>query len=197
MSDQHIENLNQKIDSAKNIFEDIIQLYKSIISNESYTQTEIQLKQINKAINNLQNRNTPVPDTLRELKTTLTNSLIIKEEADKIFKPFLAHIDTSIKLFSDHKDSGSNRLNREETLQVVVDVINLVTKNKLKPSKAALTVHRKHNISVQAVRNKCGRQINLTWETFREKLKTDPDYLKQHLLKLFPELSSFINKELG
>ena len=201
MSDNQLDEFRNKVSQSKSLVNEIFDLYKNVAGSEVFHQNEQQLHEVNRAITNLQNINTPVPDALREIKNQITNNLAIKTEADQIlsdFKNVVYDLFNSVTVPKKRKSKGGfSKLDDTESLEVVLDICSLVINDGLKISKAFLSVAKKHNISASAVRVKCSRYIGLNIKTFRSYLTNNNATLYDHLIKTFPQEVQKIKIAIG
>lgn len=201
MSDQQLETLRNKISQSQNMIEEIFELYKVITSNEEFEQIEQQLFEVNKAIKNLENTNTPVPNALREIKNQMTNSLAIKSEAEQIMNEYREKLSEIFNLISPVRtkklNKGYSKLDETESLEVALDTFSLVILQKVKFSRAITTVAKKYSISSTAVRNKCSRFVGINLSVLKSYLVGNHQLLINHLLKKFPQYEVQIKSKLG
>lgn len=201
MSDHQLDSLRNKISQSKSIIEEIFDLYKVITRNEAFEQIEQQLYEVNKAITNLENTNTPVPDALREIKNQMTNNLVVKTEADQVLSEYREYLSALFNVISPiHKGKRKqsySKLDEPESLEVALDTFSLVILQKIKFSKAISTIAKKHSISSTAVRNKCSRFVGINLSTLRSYLASNHQALFNHLLRTFPQYESQIKSKLG
>lgn len=199
MSDHQLDTLRNKISQSHIIIEEIFGLYKNITSNEAFGQIEQQLYEVNKAIKNLENTTTPVPDALREIKNQMTNNLVIKTEADKIlddYREYLSNLFVESSPIRKKRKKGG-RFDESKSLDIALDVFNLVIKEKIRFAKAINDISKKHSLSSYAVRLKCSKFINLNLRVTKNYLLNNRIGLYNHLVKNFPEYESKIKSTLG
>lgn len=200
MSEFNIDELKNKINSVNSILEEIRNHYKSITDNSSLQEIDQQLIEINKAITNLQKNNTQVPDALRELKNQMTTNLMVKTDADEVMHPFLQNLSSFVNDFSiskTRKRKSSSRLDDDESLEIVIEVVIAILRDKMKISRAFSLVAKKHSITSTGVRNKCAGQLGINLKVFKNHISNNHQALINQIVKTYPDKESYIKSKLG
>lgn len=200
MSIHTIKILKEKANKLKTLLEEIKGNINSIESSSNLKDIQIQVKSVNKSIEDIEKSGTVVPEGLRELKNQLVSDLSVLEDLEKLKETIIADLDDFIASNSSQKPkitsiSIRNRVGLPQTIQQTFEVLNQMWKNNFDVAAACQAVARERGVTENSVRANCTRNIKISTEYLRVLAKNKKD-LTNHLIKLFPQHSEYIKENL-
>ena len=130
----------------------------------------------------------------------MANKLMVKTDSDEAIQSLLNTMSSFINDFaqSNKKErKRGNKLDESESLDIVIEVVNAILKEKLKISRAFSIIAKKHGITTTGVRNKCAGQLGINLKTFKSYLANNHQALISQIIKTFPDKESYIKSKLG
>lgn len=199
MSVHFIKAINENAKKLKLILDEISESIKSVESS-SLKDLQIQVKSVNKSVEEIEKTGVVVPKRLRELKNQLVSDISVLEDLKILKETIIAELDDFINANSSQKPkitaiSIRTRVGLPQTIQQTFEVLNQMWKHNFDVAAACQVIARERGVTENSVRANCTRNIKLSTEQLRV-LAKNKENLTNHLINIFPRHSEYIIKNI-